>query len=57
MHFGKMKGVLDKVCCLKMKNRTKAAMRFIRRNEDALRKEPLAKKLLFNNDKAFFERN
>ena len=42
-----------------MKNRAKArfkgAMRFIRRNEDALRKESLAKKLLCKNDKAFWK--
>ena len=42
-----------------MKNRSKArfkgAMRFIRRNEDALRKESLAKKLLCKNDKAFWK--
>ena len=42
-----------------MKNRPKArfkgAMRFIRRNEDALRKESLAKKLLCKNDKAFWK--
>ena len=44
-----------------MKNRAKArfkgAMRFIRRNENSLRKESLAKKLLCKNDKAFLERN
>ena len=43
-----------------MKNRAKArfkgAMRFIRCNEDALRKDSLAKKkLLCNNDKAFWK--
>ena len=42
-----------------MKNRAKArfkgAMRFIRSNEDALRKESLAKKLLCKNDKAFWK--
>ena len=42
-----------------MKNRAKArfkgAMRFIGRNEDALRKETLAKKLLCKNDKAFWK--
>ena len=42
-----------------MKNRAKArfkgAMRFIRSNEDALRKESLAKKLLYKNDKAFWK--
>ena len=42
-----------------MKNRAKArfkgAMRFIRRNEDSLRKESLAKKLLCKNDKAFWK--
>ena len=37
-----------------MKNRAKA-MRFIRRNEDALRKETLAKKRLCKNDKAFWK--
>ena len=30
-------------------------MRFIRRNENALRKESLAKKLLCKNDKAFWK--
>ena len=42
-----------------MKNRAKArfkgAMRFIRCNEDALRKDSLAKKLLCKNDKAFWK--
>ena len=42
-----------------MKNRAtarfKGAMRFIRSNEDALRKESLAKKLLCKNDKAFWK--
>ena len=42
-----------------MKNRAKArfkgAMTFIRSNEDALRKESLAKKLLCKNDKAFWK--
>ena len=42
-----------------MKNRAKArfkgATRFIRSNEDALRKESLAKKLLCKNDKAFWK--
>ena len=42
-----------------MKSRAKAmfegAMRFIRRNEDALRKESLAKKLLCKNDKSFWK--
>ena len=42
-----------------MKNRAKArfkgAMRFIRSNEDALRKESLAKMLLCKNDKAFWK--
>ena len=37
-----------------MKNRAKA-MRFIRRNEDSLRKESLAKMLLCKNDKAFWK--
>ena len=43
-----------------MKNRAKAilnngAMSFIRSNEDALRKESLAEKLLCKNDKAFWK--
>ena len=42
-----------------MKNRAKArfkgAMRFIRRNEDAFRKESLAQKLLCKHDKAFWK--
>ena len=42
-----------------MKNRAKArfkgAMRFIRNNEDILRKESLAKKLLCKNDKVFWK--
>ena len=33
----------------------KGAMRFIRCNEDALRKDSLAKKLLCKNDKAFWK--
>ena len=37
------------------KTRFKGAMRFIRSNEDALRKESLAKKLLCINDKAFWK--
>ena len=41
-----------------MKNRAKArfkgAMGYTRRNEDSLRKESLAKKLLCKNDKAFW---
>ena len=42
-----------------MKNRAtarfKGAMRFIRKTEDALRKESLAKKLLSKNDKQFLK--
>ena len=42
-----------------MKNRAtarfKGAMRFIRKNEDALRKDSLAKKLLSKNDKQFWK--
>ena len=42
-----------------LKNRAKArfkgAMRFIRRNEDALRKESLAQTPLCKNDKAFWK--
>ena len=53
MHFGKMRGVLDMMN--RAKARFKGAMRFIRRNEDALRKESLAQKLLCKNDKAFWK--
>ena len=42
-----------------MKNRAKArfkgAIRFIRRNKDALRKESLARKLFCKNDKVFWK--
>ena len=37
------------------KARFKGAMRFIRCNEDALRKDSLAKQLLCKNDKAFWK--
>ena len=37
------------------KARFKGAMRFISRNEDALRKESPAQKLLCQNDKAFWK--
>ena len=49
MHFGKNDGSPKQGLLFEMKNRAKArfkdAIVFIRRNEDALRKESLAKKL------------
>ena len=59
--YGGIQGHLDRVqgMLFDMKNRTKArfkgAMRFIKNNEDTLKKDSLARKLLSKNDKEFWK--